>query len=856
MKLRQHSNFIQRTINLADDVNYVLLEHPDLDLAQHRFEPSDQNKKNCFIQPATKSQNQPHRILSCHGNLAKVFSVSASAGIRLESSFQILDQPKKLNLSGFGKVTWAYKEFIHSPETKRTIVRTKLKNVHDKAVVHFQEINLGDTRVRKGIRLLQSRLFDRETLMDRQLMLISSPSPRIMVKNCLLVRQGFEVIQTYLSSKHRRRQPQILSKIRHGNLETIFYDQKIRYNESQKKLFARLMGYSWLTWNNSFDYLINRVEDLPTKNVDQRFYCLVFNLQKLLTIIKVYDKLRRRIVKVITVNPARILSAVLKQKGLLSERNQVKDAKLADFDILTDSATLEGKIYIKDRKKGLDGFCDFKIVAQNCLLNKKDVVCALTISNQKDSKIHQGCFGNADYILSKTKKVNEKLAVVKGKGGLRETEVAVFLNQKGSHMSRLTPVKEIGLLSRSKVFFMDDRFLYIYDAQREGIKQRQRYSTFPNRVQMDKQNKLCYVIFGKFDPETNTIELFRMNKGRIDDLGDINLADLLKKKLKKKARSLSRPIEVKMAESARGLISILGYASLDAEVVTPRHKKDEYIMVIYIDKDYQQVVGSSVINAETVKHFKFQKVPLSEWRYRKKSEFWYFNRIIRLKKLPKKLVQLRIGAKSLEKVVQKKVGGTEAVDKIIAETEVKQFHLYEKRLYLDSHGGRSRKHQLISFKNPGTAQNPKLKKTGSIALSSRPYHFLEDSNDNLRVFLTKKQSFDSAPKIYITDADLLMTHRIELEELPVGIPTSMANVGPLCVVLSGERLLIRVCNWIEEESFAGLIYLVELGVGRIGFTGFRESGTGGNNQDGGQLEMGLWDDGFLVLSSYQYSLLY
>ena len=582
-----------RSLNLCQPDHTVEIKNQRRDLADVLYEPEDDHPREFFLVPSTaENPLDLHHFVSCHRNLVRVYSITGKEGIQLKSEFSIPDFAKNDKLPFINKLKRKF--LLKRKKNKLIIVTGKPQNEQgDDRILEFQELDFGQDSANQKIVHLQSKEIEDKDSIER-LLIPESSSYRVYIRNSVLeVGHLLTVTQSYTTANQKVPRPITLSRHPHTNLKEILIEEgNLIEEEEASELHKALIKRSI----NSAKYWERRVSNLckaTIKDISKRFYSVNFDIFRYMTVVKVYDKIQRRLVKVTSILPYKIIDEAFKQNNLFSALNMsrnLKNDKITDFNLFEDRVEIEGEILREGGDySNPEDFSKFKIVAFNCLVKKKDQKYLFELLGPKHQLMKKTCLGDCFYLIKKDKKKDNLVINIykkfKKRAPKKPTKKVILDKKADPLLKRLTKVEEVGVVDNQNLIYMrDQRFLYLIDVFSGSVRQRVRYSSWKETLPLSNYKFLNRLenppvlnsnLFAKVDPNILDLEFFRIQNGALVDLGDLNLKELIEKSLNAEGLTLDFYNLVRFGESKSSetisLYTHLAAKPLDKAIRTNEH---------------------------------------------------------------------------------------------------------------------------------------------------------------------------------------------------------------------------------------------------------------------------------------------
>ena len=850
------ANNLHQKLNFSAPEATVKLQKEQLDITNLFFNVNKNSKNHYFFNPA--DPNTPastRKFILCRSNLIRAYSISGVDGIKLHCQFSIPEFSTNFHSQIVRNME---RTFINRTNSNKITIFTK-KEIKDWGnEIDYLELDLNNGSVNRGIYPLQ--IYHDGHEQDKHFLLANADSPRVYIRNCLLELNHLEVSQTYLNPNMKVKKPNILSKFNNKNISNCLISETNKLTEKQISLYGSLIGaYYWgISKRLSHKNLARSSQHTITReDINSRLFFINFTLLKFYQVIKVYDKLSRRVLKVITLIPGKILADVLQAKKMLNKKTQVKNARVTHLDLLEDRLTIEGEIYMKNKRKKIDGFFEFKLQAQNYLLKKTDEMFQLDIIT-KELAVKKDVFGKFYYFLEERENVVE-ISYHRKTGPKVESKTVNLDKDKDPLLDRMKEILELGVMEKANlIYFRDQRFLYLADTNTGKIKQRLRYSSFDRLVEFEKEKMVSQGFFCKLDEKTLLLELFQIKGNTVIDLKDIDLKSVLTTRtFTKKGVQVRSLLDIRIGESKNNEVSILSTVSIGWKG-QGWYDRANYWLVFYLDKKSLEITSSMSVLKERIQGF--DSSDLSDFRYNSRKEYWhslglskdscYHFKIVKGFGYPKHKKITILGAK-----------------KFLKNRYYRKIHyFFNQRIYVE--GGwngdySSKKIILLVFGRSNDPSQPKgsYSRRRKLVVQKESYRFIDEDSSQLKVFCFKEGGDGQSPEIVIADRDLVVTHKLTVDQGCCGLLPSQTHITTLPFLAGSSKLVLAVENISYiEKSFKSpkMIFLLDLN--DLGLTKFIKEGktqTRGTGSSDGVLSYGhsftdfqLWGLDFLVLDSY------
>ena len=186
----------------------------------------------------------------------------------------------------------------------------------------------------------------------------------------------------------------------------------------------------------------------------------------------------------------------------------------------------------------------------------------------------------------------------------------------------------------------------------------------------------------------------------------------------------------------------------------------------------------------------------------------------------------------------------------------------------------SSQRKLLGLKPKITTPTGKtfLRKLGSFNLSSNDsYHFLRDSQDQLKVFIQREcrdEAGELKKEIWVASGNLKISHKIRIDRVCDDIFYIKCEISTIPCLLRGNKLVLIAKNQLLDFREPDAIFMLDLKDGSL--TRFKEGigegcGEGSCRDDrlrlrsplglgkvGDVFKVGFWSRDFLMLDDYFY----
>ena len=303
-------------------------------------------------------------LFSCAQDVVRAFTISAESGIQVQDDITL--KIENLKIKG---INFFNSQADHSILAKIT---ASDRNKLTKKLILFKKIKFDPKSKKLNLVDLASE-FNPSDYQIEDSVPLHTPSHRIQVRNLILVRNRQEVNMTFLAQKSAKARPKTLFMGDNEDIEDLIRAKIVEIPKWQLNLYCKVLGHGARCWHLSICKYINingglaRVED-----INKSTFCQIFNFLNCFILIKIFDKLTRRVLKKVIINAGDLLIKALKSVNLYSAQAKSKKLKFTKFDFLKDEVTLEGSMHLFSQEKHLDEVCRFRMIARNCLIKKKN----------------------------------------------------------------------------------------------------------------------------------------------------------------------------------------------------------------------------------------------------------------------------------------------------------------------------------------------------------------------------------------------------------------------------------------------------------------------------------------------------
>ena len=793
----------------------------------------DQKSTRFFYQPPPERNPAEHMKAFFYDNgLIRVFSISRERGIVFDSEIKLKDHKVFSGEIGLNYLTIKTQLQGYHKKSQTLIRVIKFNSTSNKKeYIFYQEVDLRDPcSTKQTILDNSSRML---TDLETEELVLSQP---LSISNWLR-RSLKESSQRINMTKNDEKIPALeLSADKNYFYQGVLtFFCFINLREKRKRLSS-----THCIFTREFLEIKRKTQ---FKNLNDRLSYAFATDARLLTVIKVYDRLRLKLARIIEFDPLELILEIIDSHGSVYKNWKLETCDL-DIDLSEDVVLIKVKFGVQRvySSSSISEFVEYLLRVKNYLLRraeKNQIVISLDEENPPPKKC---CFGQLSYstlLLEKHLKIS-----LFSKNQLKDPKRVIKIPRWRNFMDRITQVIDLGWLDQGRtIFFRDRLFLYLFDAESSILTSRTRYRTYKDRVQMDKKGKLCHKMFASYDKQLNKMEFFRLDDNQIFEAGEIDLTHHLKaSKLK-----LPELNECKMGESIHNQLSILGSIWSNGTSVA--------VIVLYLDKDSLELTTSPIIIDLNNRFYKVH-THLDLWSYHPEAECWQTGDISIGSTW---IVKLKIG-RTLKNLVHVDWIECEKVNPFYKHRKTVEYvRFFGNYAYLqcknNSFGAGEFAAYLIT---QGEENQQDWRKVGSIKSEPHTQQFCRKEGA-LIILLLRKEKKIGDPELWITNHELNVLYKFELWDLPIEI--SVLNLVAFPEILAGAKLLLRFGSR-HNSDYYGLFFLIDLQNLRL--IGLKESLEGVNNignannheenLDSKQFWLRFWGKGLVQLSNFKFNL--
>ena len=863
-------NFLQRAINMNEGDN-TLFVSKKVDYFIPYFLKSDNQAhlQRVFFDPA-KGQAHNHKLILCHKMQVVVLSISESQKEFIEESVIPLPfESSDLNPVDDADVrSEVRKRFIYCQETKTLRTYNKLAHsLSKKYQLGFHEVGFGDhnqsARKLIGLRWIKPSINN----CSERVIVSNNSSYRIYVRNRVLEIEGLEIKHSFLTPKTIAMRPKVFATINHTNVKKILKDAYHKLPQKEKEL------YDEVDWVSEFKRYTTK-ESVTFISKHPKFSYLIFRIFRRFAVIKVYDKARMKMLRTVVIELEPILKKALLKQKIIPRKLEEADFDLQEVNLASDELFMTGRVFVQNVPKDMNGFYNFTLRVKNYLLKGKSFKFNLIFKdgiNKEETILNEGELNHCHYSIT-----DDQISIKRGifqmtKKG-KPKKVASF-EVKKSHplIEKSGYMEKFGLIPGTELAFLaDQRFIYLANVKTQQLNSKFMHSAFKNIAKMEKGNKLCFGLFGKFSPRLGVLQLFKVSDRKVKYLKDINIKSILKKKLKPAQDRLGYLMRVRMAESKRrGEISLLCLLSICKNRSV--EKNVNYCSVIHLDKESLEPKESFIMEADQL-----VKGYIDLWEfyfsYNAERDYWfsnYKNWVARDKEVCLQRVQIGHGLKNK---FSNQTLPVCRLHQVLNKKKIQWFHIENNRLFMELDDVKFGRRQLMALGMKASTKFEEQKIADLDLGGGNSKYFHDQSGElNFLVFIRDKQS--SRLEICLADKNLIVFRRLkaELEEFPLFMKGAQFYADLIPEVVCGSSLIIkfskrydsfRMMEWYSRrriEGSPGFFFVLDtqnLNLRRI----VEERGDdmpefeGGARNVHGELRLRFWTDEYLILNNFECRL--
>ena len=836
------SKYQKRSIDLKNPDETIILKQKNLEITSLADNPI--LTRNFFNAASRVSPEGPHHLICCQRNLVNVFSISAKEGIQLKSQISIPDSSNKAqtkNINDF-KREFSFNQTVN----KVNIVTRKL----NQSTINFDFVQIDLNKIAENslMKLVSKSVQISQYDPPIKVVILSTNSARIHDRNCLFEVSGFSTTQSFLTTNQTHSKPRVVFKTSNTNLKKIFFSEEKVISQQAKNLSSQTSPLNpWSQDSVSWSDLMKIHCSAQVKNLNKRLYCIEFELFQLVKIVKVYDRLKKKVLKVFRFVPGKILSEGLKANRIDPLGLKTFNTWSSNLDLQKDKLIFNG-FFTSIEKTGVVQK-KFDLIVANCILRKRGINYKIKVVDMSDQDKRKSCFGEAEYVVKNNKKEKINVIVKSSLNSPTKFSHGVELDKNGELAHGLTSILELGVMAKNNLIYLRDRrFMYLIDSVTSEIKQRARYSSFsrplpyalsPNHQKSEEPEMLKHNMLTRFDPNLLRLEFIKINKNSISEAKDFNLIKNIQKKLIPKGLIFERIQAVKIGEAKAGHLSILTFI-LTKPMSPTQQIIRKWFSLISLDKDSLEVLSSALISREPL--YEIEKSFFKDWMsnliYDRTEGIWHFLDNPQIKDdgfLMGLLGGFNQGAQKEEgellnhfwivnsgRLYQEEIMLGSQVGKYLPYWTPNSGRISEERLYVKHKPSRlvegHLEEILSAFVRSKVAGQSGFKytKIGSLAVSGREAHAFVDDHDDLKIVVFRKQyKSQKTPEILIADSNLTLTHQLELEGMCGELNTSLLASKVLERSINGKRIIMTFFNSDLNSTHLKYIFLFDLVDGRM-----------------------------------------
>ena len=823
----------EKSLDLSNPDQMILLRNqiPKMSL----YWPSDAsnlNKINFFHLPTQNEGESTLRAFFYFKGLIRVFSLSKEAGIRFESDFRLQDY--KSEVAKFGKDKLGYPQnnshhHIYNPQTRKLARVICLSSRGGFVNRFYQEVDLRQPSSTKQV-LLKTPFIPKKDVLGYKIFLPHDLSIRSWLRYSLFGN----------ANTKNNLDPKKIPNVELSASKT-FYK---RLNKPHSfKIFKNQTSGSSPNKN-----LLSLLSCNPTKKevvvMNKRLSHTLVIVERLLGVIKVFDRHRLKVVKVIEFDSVEPILDLIRAEQLDLKKVRLRKCEI-DVDLLDD--TLEMTITLglpPPTNTNLPVVrAEYHLIAKNYLLRGGER--KLTFRRRKEgvSGIRRCFLGPLRYSSEIGNKCLEVRIFEKEDLENPIKEVSIQIPSKG--LGELTEITDLGFLDQDKtMLFKDSFFLYLVDLESSKITSRARYRASSEIVGLEMTGKLCHKMFANHDGVIK-IEFLKHNGNQVFEAGHTSVTKLLENQ--NRYFNVKSQKECKMAESSEKELSLHYSFSYDRYTKT--------ILVVYLDKDSLELSSPPIANK--FKEFcQRNNSNFSPWTYYRGTDCW---QTAGVSKNPPSILKLTVG-RTLNEDFRKETILLEHINPLYKDRKkVEGVRFIRGYAYIQCRDKSLLQNHLEAYDVRKSGGEGHWHKIGGIEADSDTYQFCQ-GEEGLMVLIHKKHYKTKTSSVWITNHKLKVMYKLEFLNRPRDLTFNEVKMIFFPEVFDKNKLLLRVGSRMENRSY-GFFYLLNLD--DLSLTGFKETGedqggsTGSHGEGDGQfglkqLTLRFWDSDLIQLDNYQF----
>ena len=837
-------NIPEKNLDLGNPDQLIRLANPNPNITT--FFPTGITSKTppkFFYQPPSEEDpTRSPKVIFYHEGLIRVFSVTKEAGILFESEFQLKDHlplAKRLKLRDL-----VVNEQLerYDPEHRRLRRATKLSSKNSsKKYCFYQEVDCEDPSSTKEVIVDTSdhllKDFSSEDLVFSHPLLMKS-----WLRNSL-----FGVAQPSWMARRKLKVPALEMTAHknffYNNLLAVFSFRRLRIRRSLSLQIQQKNKRSFVFQENSS----KASRQIKFGNISRRFSYVLATEPSLLTVIKIYDRQRIKLYKVIDFDPFELVNELVCSHSSVLNNRELVDCEF-DLDFTNDVVHMQVKFKVSSDapSDSNDKFLEFQFRGEHFLMKRADKRVSMVEINEKYPEgCKRGCFGQTNYSVFR----DEKYFVIRlfEKDLIDKPTKILKIELKNDLLDGEAEIKDLGSLDGGKkIFFRNSLFFYLLDTDSGEIISRTRHSTCQDRVRMNQRGKLCHKMFANLNSNQSKIEFFKLEGEKVIEKANIEFKGYLK------TSKLQDPVlkECKMAQAKNSKeISILGL------IANPGFP--EGVMILYLNKESFQATSPPIFINFDSRHYNVYS-DLDQWSYSSETETWQTGGI---SAITQAIIRLEVG-RTLKSNLKTDIMLSEEVDPFYNSIKTIEYvRFFGDYAYVQSKDTSQWVDEFTAYKILKDDQDDEDQswwEVGKIEAERDCQQFLT-TRKGLMILLLRKEYKSQSPNIWITDKELNVKHKLRLLNLSKEVVFSELKLIVIPEVLPRGKILMRLGSRYESDYF-GLFYLLDLN--DFSVTGFKraleheETGEGSKKKsgNGGVLEkhfLRFWDSELVQLSDFR-----
>ena len=298
----QSSKIKERTVYLSNPDQTIVLTHQNLDIERLRPKSTLLNLWRPVFIPAQEDQSEGiHKLIYCQRKLISVYSISGEEGIDLQWQCSLPDFSSKDEAQDMVQLR---REFVFDAYCRRVLILTQ-KTDPGCRKYDFMELNL-KALADHHLSILESKPVEMERSGQRkQVIFVGSASPRLYARNCILEVGGASTTQSFLSAGQSSSimRPRVAFTRSNQNVEELFAAEMSKMTEAEIGLYEDIYD----SFGSSISQHRRKIKGLKPfarfQDLNNRLYMVRFDHQRAVEIVKVFDKVNRKVLKVFSLAP-------------------------------------------------------------------------------------------------------------------------------------------------------------------------------------------------------------------------------------------------------------------------------------------------------------------------------------------------------------------------------------------------------------------------------------------------------------------------------------------------------------------------------------------------------------------------